>query len=211
RQVAILDVQLHVGFVFSNIICVNDEGQPIGGLWNRSLPPTDTIFAGQKFFRRLLSDGNFVPCQTVMARAECYKEWGVFDARLGYTPDLEMWLRLSLHTDVAYLAEPLVRIRRHADQESRHYMGKVQEVNEVWRALQVIFTEQRTYVSEPEFVYRLAMRHLCTWVKMFLRTTLKHGQLSRALVWGQIFLYLLYTQKRGLSSLIHSVSGNKSP
>ncbi|TMC57248.1 MAG: glycosyltransferase [Chloroflexi bacterium] len=201
RQVALLDARPSIGFVFANVSRIDERGETVGGHWNRSLPRADTIYAGSEVFRRMLSGGNLVPCQTVMARAVCYRALGGFNPRLHYTPDFEMWLRLALHGDVGYLAAPLARIRLHGEQASRPYVGNVEEVHEVHQALQVVFVEQAAYIRDRDLMYALAMRHLRRWLLMFLRAAVRRGQLRRAFAWTRELAQVLGAQRRGLDGL----------
>jgi GT2 family glycosyltransferase len=45
---------------------------------------------------------------TVMGRRSAYLQVGLFDPRFGFTSDVDMWLRLAEHFDVAYVSEPLI-------------------------------------------------------------------------------------------------------
>jgi glycosyltransferase involved in cell wall biosynthesis len=57
---------------------------------------------------------------TVMARKACYDAVGPFDAKYSFNSDIEMWLRLALRYDVAYVAEPLILI---TPREKTHLMA----------------------------------------------------------------------------------------
>jgi hypothetical protein len=41
-----------------------------------------------------------------MARGSAYLEAGLFEPRFDLVPDVDMWMRLAEHYDVAYIAEP---------------------------------------------------------------------------------------------------------
>ena len=43
----------------------------------------------------------------------CYERLGVFDESIQYAADWEMWLRICLYYDVAYIAEPLAHYRMY--------------------------------------------------------------------------------------------------
>jgi hypothetical protein len=55
-----------------------------------------------------------------MARKACYDVVGPFDPRYSFNSDIEMWMRLALRYDVAYVAEPLIRI---TPREKTHLMS----------------------------------------------------------------------------------------
>jgi GT2 family glycosyltransferase len=201
RMISTLDKYPNVGFVFSDMALIDDDGNVIGGHWNPILPDSDTVFNGAEFFRLLLSSGNLVPCSSVMMRASLLRQWGFFDARLRYTPDLEMWLRLSLHHDVAYLAEPLVSLRRHSGQESTRFIGTTCEIEEVWKAFRIILLEHAQYVDEPHKALGLASSHLRTWTSSFLRQSLRRGDLRLALQFLRQLVRFVWLEHAGLASL----------
>jgi glycosyltransferase involved in cell wall biosynthesis len=162
------------GFLFSNIDTIDKDGRRIGGHWNPEvLPGTDGKIAGRDLFRMLLQHGNFIPCPTVMVRRLCYEKLGLFDRRLKYTPDLEMWLRIALHYDAVYLAEPLISLRKHPGQESRLYIGSVEEIEEVWRAFHITLCRDNGVEANRKNDLSLAANHVIGWcaqrTKHFLR------------------------------------------
>lgn len=178
------------GFVFSNIYTINSVGETIGGHWNPILPQEDFIFPGKELFNTIIENGNIIPCPTVMIRAETQKQLGYFNPLLHYTPDLEMWLRLSLYSDVAYIAEPLIYQRRHPRQESSAFIGSTNEVREVWRAFQIIFCEQRNKIENPEYRYALALNHLKKWTWYFIRCAQKSRNFNYILRYGLLLLQI---------------------
>ncbi len=176
--VAVLDAHPQVGFVFGNIVTTDPQGQPIGGHWNPVLPTTDTLFCGHDLLRLLLRHGNLIPCQTVMLRADCYRALGGFDPRLRYTPDLEMWLRLCLHYDAAYIAQPLAHLRRHAGQVSAAFLGQAREVEEVRRAYAFLFTEWAEDVPDSAENRALALAQLRAWTRQLARRAVRQNAWS---------------------------------
>ena len=104
-----------IGVVFSRMEFINEEGrtivsqEPSGYLRPRSSQVTD----------HLLFD-NFVPFSSSMVRRELLENYGGFDETLAMGIDWDLWLRLSLHCQFAYVDEPLLRYRvGHAGQMSK--------------------------------------------------------------------------------------------
>jgi hypothetical protein len=60
-----------------------------------------------------MEDGASICCPTVVFRRAALLEAGPFDATYPLAADYDMWFRLALRHDVAYLAEPLFRYREH--------------------------------------------------------------------------------------------------
>lgn len=182
---------LDIGFIFSNTIEINEYDQASEVIWNMNiLPLNDTIIIGEDLFGSLLSSGNWIPCPGVVVRSECYKKWGVYDKRLKFTPDLEMWLRLSLHENSFFIREPLIFLRRHRNQESHRFIGKTQEIIEVWNAYQIIFTEQSQYISDIEYKYSQAITFLINWSNLQLRWKLKQNKFIEAIKFLKLSWYL---------------------
>jgi hypothetical protein len=77
------------------------------------------IHSGLRVIRQILwSEGNVVgEPSCVMFRRSLLA--GGFDPRLHQLWDVEAWLRLLRKGDLAYVANPLVGIRRHANQATR--------------------------------------------------------------------------------------------
>jgi hypothetical protein len=80
--------------------------------------PDDTVIPGREAFVGYLGRSHDVVMSSVIARRSSY------EAVERFTPDylcadFEMWLRLSLQGDVAYIAAPLVSYRSHAESTSR--------------------------------------------------------------------------------------------
>jgi glycosyltransferase involved in cell wall biosynthesis len=119
KKVRILDSHPKVGFVHSNFLQIDTNGS----LLSPQLAGTETqdyISDGIRFFRRLMLERNLVCFPSVVMRRECIDKLGPGDPRFEMSIDFELWLRFSLHYDVAYLAEHLVKYRVHA---GSHYVG----------------------------------------------------------------------------------------
>jgi glycosyltransferase involved in cell wall biosynthesis len=65
---------------------------------------------GQPLLLQLLG-GNLFATPTVLARRECFREVGLFDASLRTGEDWDMWMRLAAHFEHARVARPLTIIR----------------------------------------------------------------------------------------------------
>ena len=94
-----------------------------GGHWS-VMPAHDSVMSSSDCFQRLLFEENFICCPSVMIRRRCHEALGVYDERLPYTSDYEMWLRVSLACDSVYLAEPLIQYRLHQTNLTNTFQGK---------------------------------------------------------------------------------------
>lgn len=204
-----LELYPSAAFVFTNIEVIDDRGVHIGQHWNPILPASDAFFHGPELVRLLAMHGNVVPCQTVMMRSASLKEAGSFDRQLRYTPDLAMWLRLAQCGEVAYLAAPLIKLRRHSGQESRHHLGRPSEIAEVWRAFQIGLRGYSDAPPDGSLVQRLLLRHLASWSSQQLRASLRSGKFGPALsfAWQAAYFQarrgacLIQRSRRGISGV----------
>jgi hypothetical protein len=124
EKVAILDRHPNVGMVHSNVYQIAADGEVLSAYWYFAPSPGDEgVHGGDEYFATLFRGVNRVCCPSVVMRRSCYQQLGGFDPRLPFTTDWEMWMRIALHADVAYLATPLVKYRRHDDNETAKYLG----------------------------------------------------------------------------------------
>lgn len=98
-----------VGFVHTAVHVIDETGR-----WIRTYRayPTDRLIAGREAFLQFLTQSHDVVFATVLARREAYAAAGLFEPRY-LCADFEMWLRMSLLFDVAYLSTALVSYRIH--------------------------------------------------------------------------------------------------
>jgi teichuronic acid biosynthesis glycosyltransferase TuaG len=90
-------------------------------------------------FRKMLLRGCPVNGCTVMAEIELIKSVGLFNERLRYAQDYEMWCRISLKTPMYYLGEPLVLYRVHSRMGSVNFPSELakesQKIQNKYRSL----------------------------------------------------------------------------
>ena len=111
REVEIFDSNPNVGLVFSPVKQIDSKGDCIG--YSKSPFNSTRVIKGDDFFKELIME-NHVPTPSVMVRKECYDILGSFDEYVGPPCDWEMWLRVSLYYDVAFISEPLAHYRIHS-------------------------------------------------------------------------------------------------
>ena len=115
RGVGLLDANPGVAFVHTAVRVVDEEGRPLRVF---RAYQDDKVIPGREAFVGYLSRSHDVVMSSVIARRASY------EAVERFTPDylcadFEMWLRLALQGDVAYIATPLVSYRTHAESTSR--------------------------------------------------------------------------------------------
>ncbi len=133
EKVRFLDKHENVGMVHSNIYRIDSDGNVTDTHWVKDYSE-DTIFNGPEYFEMMIAGNNLVCAPAVMVRRECYEKIGDFDKTLSHTCDWEMWMRISLFYDVAYLAKPLVCYRWHEEMDTKNYFYKVKGLDQDHRA-----------------------------------------------------------------------------
>lgn len=153
RCVGVLEQHPCVGYVFTAARWMDEQGKTI---YKYYPPQQDWVRNGQEFFQELVC-GNSIIASGVVVRRAAYERVGAFDARLRYSVDWEMWLRLARHFDVGFLAEPLVERREHARTESRQFFGVAgRDLREQLAALRIAFDTLPREARELRSSYRMA-------------------------------------------------------
>ncbi|WP_226674120.1 glycosyltransferase family 2 protein [Rossellomorea aquimaris] len=98
-------------------------------------------------FRKMLLRGCPVNGCTVMADIDLIKRVGLFNEKLKYTQDYEMWCRISLKTQIKYLDDPLTLYRVHSKMGSAHHSQEIYQetvqVQNKYRPLYKMIKEER--------------------------------------------------------------------
>jgi glycosyltransferase involved in cell wall biosynthesis len=149
KKVKILDASPEISFVHSAVeLLVDNDAPQLLENWVESAVD-DFLLEGQRYFRKLLLQGNLICAPTVVARRQDLLEVGKFDNDLGYAPDYEMWLKLCVKGRVAFVSQPLLQYRWHGGNASHQYRFArgVEELQlAAHRALQ--YYKQMTGLSE---------------------------------------------------------------
>lgn len=150
NKVALLEANPQVGFVHSNVLMIDEQGQVLSEHWEVD-SRHDYIAAGREFFLKMIQPGkNYVCCPSVLARRECYDGLGKFRSELYFTCDWEMWMRLSLYYDVGCLGTPLVQFRRHRDSESFRIEGTVSDIEQELLAKYLVLSDHGHRVPDAD-------------------------------------------------------------
>ncbi len=109
KQVALLEAQPQVGLVHTDGRFIDAEGQvlagnPLGFEWPRT--PSGNIIEA-------LVRCNKIIASSVLVRRECFERLGGFREDLFGSGDWEMWFRIALEYDIAFIDEPLTFYRVH--------------------------------------------------------------------------------------------------
>lgn len=116
-----LDRHPTAGFVHGAYTLIDGEGSPLP-CWPLPLG-IDRIDTGRDTLSELVL-ANFITTPTVLLRRDLLDRAGGFALAMGNNcEDWELWLRCALHTDFAYTARAVTRVRLHAASSSRADIG----------------------------------------------------------------------------------------
>jgi glycosyltransferase involved in cell wall biosynthesis len=111
-----LDQCPSAAFVFNDYRAVLKDGSE-----HIYTAPFKSLFSGTELATSYFRTVTSAVWGTVMVRASAYRQFGLFDPKFGFISDVDMWLRLASHHDVAYVAEPLITLgERPVDHPFRH-------------------------------------------------------------------------------------------
>lgn len=97
------------GLVFGNVERVDAEG-------NVAFSPRQPRYS----LARLLARELFIYQPTAFFRRELALELGGWNPQIPYVPDIDLWIRLAFHADVAQLDAVLAAYRSHPGQRDKH-------------------------------------------------------------------------------------------
>lgn len=105
-------------FVHTAIEMIDDDGKRVAthvGDWAERTP-------GEEWLRLMLTSFSCPVCALTVVRRSTHEQHGLYEPRWGFVSDTELWMRLASRGDVAYIREPLIRVRtREADHFAVHH------------------------------------------------------------------------------------------
>jgi glycosyltransferase involved in cell wall biosynthesis len=138
-----LDEYPSAGFVFCGV-----GGWPARMGQKNILHDVEPYTRGRDFYEsHLIHRFASIVWGTVMARRTAYDGLLPFDATFGFISDVDMWMRMCLHYDVAYVRAPLIKLD-HSPTKERNKTVNWQWV-EWMRAIQMV-NLRRFYGGDPE-------------------------------------------------------------
>jgi hypothetical protein len=167
RLVEALDVHQSAWFVHCAIDVVRQDGSYVCshiGDWSE-------LTLGDSWLKVMLKSLHCPVCALTLVRREAHEKYGLYDTTAGFIADVEMWMRLSRHGDVAYVAESLIRIR---EREEGHF------ANKAWPSLlRATATIHRQYIPQvfcgPQGLLRRGLLE-CRVARQFV-----HGRVSEVI------------------------------
>lgn len=125
RQVTLMDSSPNLGGCYSDYYIVNAEGRVVS---EKKMPH----YPAGEMVRHLLQY-MFINGCTVLVRRACFEAEGLFDDRLPFAQDADMWFRLLRRFVFAHIPESLTKYRVHAGQGSQKIKRIRADAHEFWR------------------------------------------------------------------------------
>ncbi len=171
-----LDVYTTAGFVFSGVGTI-----PQTGCINRvDLHPVPPFMKGIEFFEKhILHRFSSYVWGTVMARRTAYEELLPFDAKYGPYSDVDMWTRMCINHDVAYVREPLILLDNSPSTWRNFNWQRIEIIRQMQRN-----NIRRFYANTPERFSFEMKRHNKVLIREYLRRILgriRHGDIDGVL------------------------------
>ncbi len=69
------------------------------------------LTTGTEWLKFMLSTPHCPVCALTLVRRSAHERYGVYNPTDGFITDVDMWMRLSMHGDVAYVREPYLLLR----------------------------------------------------------------------------------------------------
>jgi glycosyltransferase involved in cell wall biosynthesis len=136
--VALLDRHPSALFAHCGVEIVDQHGERYTAGQDRIVGPWAELTPGRVWLAIMLGSFHCPVYALTLVRREAHERRGLYHPAYGFIADVEMWMRLSEVGDVAYAAEPLVRIRTREDDHA--------VTVDPWPVLASTFAIHRRYV-----------------------------------------------------------------
>jgi glycosyltransferase involved in cell wall biosynthesis len=70
------------------------------------------LTTGSEWLKFMLSTPHCPVCALTLVRRSAHEQYGLYNSTHGFVTDVEMWMRLSMYGDVAYVREPYLLLRQ---------------------------------------------------------------------------------------------------
>jgi glycosyltransferase involved in cell wall biosynthesis len=105
ESVRVMTERPQVGLAYGLITIMDSEGN-LGRTWTGNRKFAEGRIAPQIYMRRVE-----LPCPTITFRRRCVEDVGLFDEAMRSTEDRDLWLRIALRYEVAFVPKVLANYR----------------------------------------------------------------------------------------------------
>ena len=89
------------------------------------------------FFEHI-TRGQIIQTPTMVVRREVYEKIGMFNRRLSWCEDWEMWARIGKNYQVGFINDLLAEYRVHKNSNSSHYIKSGENIRDIKRGISII-------------------------------------------------------------------------
>jgi len=158
RQIETLRARVNCRWSYTAFLQVDGSGNPLPEEAQRPWIPHEG-----DIFEQLVTGRAQIRTPSVLATRQLIAQAGGFDEGLLSGEDFDLWLRLSLYSEVAIVDEPLLYVRRHPDSHSSSdwqsaFVGRDSSLN---RRQQLVDAGRRSLLREERMrnALKLAATH----------------------------------------------------
>ncbi|MFC1643530.1 glycosyltransferase [Chlamydiota bacterium] len=202
-QINFMNSHNEFGITYTDFYKIDADGATIETFLSPHYPKS-------KFPNKIIEEGNFINGSSVMIRRECFNKAGLFDTKMKYVADGEMWARMMKYYDFGHVPGLLIKYRVHPMNQSHNiaamYYYKKRSLLRMLECLplQRLIPEK---MNSKEGCYLLASIFYKRWkqpglaAKMYMRALNQHN--FSQILWGLLCSYLYLYPRMHLSMLKH--------
>jgi glycosyltransferase involved in cell wall biosynthesis len=158
-----LDRYTSAGFVFCGSVVQRRNGT--GFTKHFELYDVDPLTPGRRFYEQhFLHRYSSIVWGTVMGRRNAYDQLLPFNPLYGFVSDVDMWIRMCLAHDVAYVRKPLMRLDASPTSERKFSWPRIDTLR-----LMQLNNIQRFFADDPNRLNRELWRHKIITQGYYLR------------------------------------------
>ncbi len=193
KQVRVMESNPKVGFVHGSTYVIDKDDKIVS---ESSLPRGDHIVSGAEKLMSLL-EGNHVMMSSVMIRRVCFEELGMLDSELSFCPDWDMWLRICMKYDAAFIKDFIAYYRKHERTISTSQETEKIAALDQYKMLNKIFEiiPEEMAKEKDHFYYLLAREQLVKSLVMTINGNSSHARkhvIASILVYNSASLLIIF-------------------
>lgn len=135
--------------IHSNVNRIDAADKVIGKHWAKRHKENYYSRAGKELFMQLLLEDSPICSPSVIVRKEVFNKVGLFNPKLSYACDWEMWLRVTFYYDSAYIAQTLVNYRCHKDMLTQKYL-RTNGLEQIYQAKKNVLIDYLKYLKNAD-------------------------------------------------------------